>query len=69
MLSESEASSIFSAPDEARSFTSFRITIKVLLATNRMSLQKILQRNQSAVAIPKRHVSHTGDKRPLTTWN
>jgi hypothetical protein len=34
-----------------------------------MSLQKILQRDQSTIAIPKRHVPYTGDKRPLTTWN
>src|ERR1044071_1084042 len=34
-----------------------------------MALQKILQRNQSAVAIPKCHVSHSRNKRPLATGN
>src|SRR6516162_511139 len=40
-----------------------------LLAANRIALQKILQRNQSAVTIPKSHMPHTGNERPLTTGN
>ena len=55
--------------DFAQGMLCARHSERSCLGVVRMALQKLLQRNQGAVAIPKRHVSHTGNERPLATRN